>query len=473
MPLLRRREFCSCVLAGAGALLARDIHGAPHPPAGPEFDVTRFGALGTGRGDDSPAFAAALHAAAASGGVVRVPRGRYALGATLHLESAVSIVGAGPSSVLLWHANPRYGIAATAVHDVAVRSLALVGPVSFGVLFDRVADGELADCELSQGVLPLPGAGYCGGVLLLGAERARVLRNRFFGNGETAHAHGADILCNGQTNGRSMDLIVSGNSCMSERVAYHICCFDTAKARITGNRVSGAKTSAANNDGYGIVVYETSGNPRSCHDNAVTGNSINRTEGTGIYLVKGSNSSVEHNEIHDVATRQADGTLPVGGIALNDTTGVRVADNVVRGSARAGVVVSAWKVPASGASVLRNTVTECRGPGIELRGTVSRVLVDANLVAGANGGIASRFDDHQSGLTITGNRIERTTGTTPAISLQRAANVRVLRNRISDFGGFAIDVTVVGADFRVDSNTVTGQRVPRADSASTIRVRPG
>ncbi len=70
----------------------------------PEFDVTRHGAKGDGKADDTAAIAQALDAARKSGGTVYFPRGTYLLrprsGLPFAVGSNVEVRGDGPASVL-------------------------------------------------------------------------------------------------------------------------------------------------------------------------------------------------------------------------------------------------------------------------------------------------------------------------------------------------------------------------------------
>ncbi len=69
------------------------------------FDVRNFGARGDGRADDSPAFQAALDAAARAGGKVQVPPGIYVV-ANLRVGSCTEIQGTGDRSVLRAKTGP-------------------------------------------------------------------------------------------------------------------------------------------------------------------------------------------------------------------------------------------------------------------------------------------------------------------------------------------------------------------------------
>jgi polygalacturonase len=129
-----RREFTRQALLGAGALVAapslltacRTLGGArggssaagwdmvPEilarivPPTFPnrDFDVTRYGAVADGRTDCTPAFAKAIEAcAAAGGGRVVVPAGRFATG-PIHLRSNVNLHVTKEATVL-FSTDPR------------------------------------------------------------------------------------------------------------------------------------------------------------------------------------------------------------------------------------------------------------------------------------------------------------------------------------------------------------------------------
>lgn len=72
----------------------------PPPPTGTTVNVGSFGAVGDGKTDNLKAFQAAI-AAAGYLGTVTVPAGTYALSGVVTLNNAVSMVGAGPSTVLI------------------------------------------------------------------------------------------------------------------------------------------------------------------------------------------------------------------------------------------------------------------------------------------------------------------------------------------------------------------------------------
>lgn len=99
----RRRLLRQATLASAtGALVGMapsPVLRAAEPTRAPSprqdgLSVLEFGAAGDGRQDDTPAFEAALKAAAQSGGnVVRIPRGNYLIRGTLDVPENVVLEG--------------------------------------------------------------------------------------------------------------------------------------------------------------------------------------------------------------------------------------------------------------------------------------------------------------------------------------------------------------------------------------------
>ncbi len=114
---------------GTGAL-------ATLPARGPVFDVTRYGAHGDGRSDNTTAFVQAIAAAqqASGGGTVYVPSGRYlftqqhtARPASLVVDGSVPIVimGAGRDSTTLVEGVADKGLLSVRASGTVVESLTL------------------------------------------------------------------------------------------------------------------------------------------------------------------------------------------------------------------------------------------------------------------------------------------------------------------------------------------------------------
>jgi len=102
--------------------------GAPQVWPDKAFDVTEYGALGNGGVDDSAAFNTAIEAAAAAGGgIIDIPPGRYLLSQPIILPPLVQLVGRSrPRCTLLWADTvepPPAQISGT--HHFQVRNLTL------------------------------------------------------------------------------------------------------------------------------------------------------------------------------------------------------------------------------------------------------------------------------------------------------------------------------------------------------------
>ena len=143
-------------LACAALLLA--------PGAWAEFDVRDFGALGNDVDNDAPAFNAAVDAAEAAGGTVRVPPGRYRLG-TPAFYSGVFIEDGGISficdagAVLLPHASATEGMALLAIRKPKsdTSGIPATDVIVRGCTFLDDAPGAHAGNEESHGVYIVDG----------------------------------------------------------------------------------------------------------------------------------------------------------------------------------------------------------------------------------------------------------------------------------------------------------------------------
>ncbi len=92
------------------------------------FDVTAYGALGNGGNDDTPAFNAAIEAAAAAGGgIIDLPPGRYLLTQPIVLPPLVQLVGRDrPRVTLLWADTPEpFPAQIQGTHHFQVRNLTI------------------------------------------------------------------------------------------------------------------------------------------------------------------------------------------------------------------------------------------------------------------------------------------------------------------------------------------------------------
>jgi nitrous oxidase accessory protein NosD len=298
----------------------------------------------------------------------------------------------------------------------------------------------------------------------------RVLGNRLAGHGAAGLPRLSDIQVNGLGRGISSVIEIAENECTSRDTEFGICCFDANHLRVTDNRVSGARTGSGDNGGYGIVVYATMAEPASCHDNVVSHNLVEGTEGTGIYLVRARRTRVEANEVRDVARSQGDATLPTGGIALNDCVTTTLAGNRVSSVGGGGIVVSTSASLRVDVVIERNLVRDARHAGVVLRGKPSEVDVRRNTLSGRSQAVIDWPNSRPAAVRVQDNEIQGASGIGGAIELQGLSSGRVTGNRFNDVALPAIDVAVgAGRTVVVSRNRV---RVGGADvREGAVRLR--
>lgn len=137
----RRRLMTKAAIAGtAGAVfsVADVANPAEHAGAAVDslrsyYDVMDYGATGNGLADDRAAIQATIDAAqAASGGVVLLPTGTYAVGGTLRItRSNISMRGAGSGSVLkCTFVSGDVIYAGAAIENVALEDFSIISSVN-------------------------------------------------------------------------------------------------------------------------------------------------------------------------------------------------------------------------------------------------------------------------------------------------------------------------------------------------------
>ncbi len=423
------------------------IWGQPAEPARATFDVRRFGARGNGRADDSKAFAAALAAAAVTGGIVTVPAGKYRVLPMLHVRSGVTVRGIGVASIVRGADGDPIVFAAGDVHDVEVSDLTIEGRYSHGILLDRVTSGRVSRCHVSGASIPRHG--LASGVFIVGSTGVTVQQCQFERNGFDGPGESADIQCNG-LGARSQEINIIGNKCLSTGVSVNVRCYSTSRSTVRDNEISGARVMGAQNHGYGILIYPTSGQLESCFENVIERYHISKTHGSGIYMVRCDRSSVIVNVIEDVATLQGDDSLPVAGIALNGSQFVAVRGNRIVRSGKAGVSLATDRAGTGNSQIRGNTILGAAGYGIHLRGALSDLHVEGNTITETHGGIGTDFLAVQERIVIADNELTDVIGGA-AIKLTNARRSSVTGNRIRRGSGMALDIAF-GDDASVASN---------------------
>lgn len=258
----------------------------------------------------------------------------------------------------------------------------------------RLHGNHIYGASVVAGTGPIAGLAIQGG-----ATDVWVTENTFSGNGGS-----------GPTADASYDVVVWPTPPVCQRIRIRdnhiggsntstsIALYNARDSDVTGNVVdqNNRIEAGADNDGYGILLYGTDEPPTRV---VVERNVVRNTAGSAIYAVTVSHVTIAHNHVSGAAQQQDDSTLPVAGIALNDASQSRIAENRVEVSGRSGIVVAA---PSDGIAVIRNEVLRTESHGIQLRGSLTDVTVRANLIADA-GGEAMRVSSHLTQASIEAN----------------------------------------------------------------------
>lgn len=445
--------------------IALEREDGPQPRARPRFDVRTFGASGNGTTDDKRAFWSAIDAAAKVGGVVVVPGGTYRLTQTLRVPSGVAIEGAAAASTLQFDGDP-IGIWGTSVHSVEIRNLVLTGAFAHGVLFQQSSSASIIGCHVAGATRAR--YNYAAAVFFMQSHDMLVERCRFDSNGLGTGRISSDIQCDGSVGYRSHHIRIVDNDCSSTNVTTNIRLYDVSQAEVRGNRISGARVMRKENSGYGISIYQSVGNDGSCTENTVADNTIAQTEGSGIYFNQSHRSRITGNTIHDVATVEEDGSLPVAGVALNQCEHVEISNNHLQRTGRAGIAIASNRSLGS-IDVIHNDIAVSGGFGVHLRGLLHDVVVRDNTITETTGGIGSTLPFAQDAVEIVGNVISRTR-VAPAITLRSATRATVKDNILVDGDTTDIDVVFHDATSQAAGNVRRRARTPGADVAAVTHI---
>lgn len=420
------------------------------------YNVRDFGALGNGVADDTTAFQLALATAGRNGGTVTVPSGRYLVKRSLHVRDGVTLQGLGRESVIDHVSGEPAVIVCVDAREGGVHNLRLVGKFAFGLVIERSSSITVGGCFVSGGTERWLTSGYCGGIFLTQSDDITLEDNEFTGNGRIGGGVlSSDIQVNGFGNNvHSRRIRIFRNRCHSTETQCCIAAYDVQQSEITGNTCSGAKTGPNNNNGYGILIYQRPNNAGSCRDNTVAGNQISETQGSAIYLVQCNYSRVLGNSIDRAANVQEDPTLPVAGVALNQSQHVLIAENRITRVGRAGISIASNRAGVGHVEVIRNIIADVDGMGIHLRGLLTDIHVLSNTVTNSRGGIGSYTDDPQDLIEIADNTVSSTSASSPGIILGNAGRSVVRNNRVSDSGGYGLALTLRDSLSEVSGNTL-------------------
>lgn len=324
----------------------------PCASAARTFDATVYGAKGDGRADDSSAIAAAIAAAAPSGGKVYLPAGRYR--ARVVLRSGVELFGDGPGATVVAAPPPEgkadsYALFGRGVENAAVRDLSVA-----------------ADSSKT----PWPA-----GIRFAASSGVRISRVAVSGS-----VHGQGIVFD-EAPGFGSDNVVEGCTVRDSEQGIVV---DNEDVRVIGNLVEGCK--------YGISLEYATPHAAVVADNVV--DARGRSGSFGIVATKADHAVVSANVVRrawlGVYVKERSSRLTLTGNRVYETAG-------------AGIQVE----ESSAVVVTGNSVDGAGGAGIRLDG-VEASDVSANSVSGAGGdGIVS---ERGEGNDLSGNSVRGTAG---------------------------------------------------------------
>jgi parallel beta-helix repeat protein len=114
-------------------------------------------------------------------------------------------------------------------------------------------------------------------------------------------------------------------------------------------------------------------------DDAVSGNQISNTAGSGIYLAGVAGAVVSDNRITRSMLRMADTSLPGCAIALGGVDNAHVFDNIVRSDGKGGICLATTK----DVLIEGNRIYDSSRWGINLRVAQVRTTIRNNAIDGA------------------------------------------------------------------------------------------
>lgn len=365
------------------------------------LDITDYGAVGDGQANDTAAIQSAIDSAG-PGDVVRVPAGRYAVGAAhvgLQLRGRpLTLEGEGESSVILG-AYPGDGNAPGA-----------------SILSGRAADLVVAGLALEPG----PAGGYQRGLWCRAGSARVTVRDvtmRRPGMGPERTTPVAGVWCDGPVDGLDVDgldvLEVGGSHHDSAGLMVYIGAAPSTDLRAKRLRVTGRagdlpacgvvlfnpvgawltevvaeaighRPGFEGQSGYGIAVYAAQAGWASDVD--LERCRVEGTDGSGIYLAGVRCGRVRWCDVREAARLQDGGSLCVGGISLVgdgqvegcDVRGVGGGDQPNR---PACIVVQApWGGPLAvvGCTGVGHADPARRGAGLQIRGPADGISHAAN-----------------------------------------------------------------------------------------------
>jgi hypothetical protein len=372
-------------------------------------------------------------AAAAGGGVCRIPAGTYSFTKNAGGVGDISLIGDGYATVLN-AITPGAFLSGGNLRNISISGIRFTGMVERMLSFSGSANLKFTDLWISGATRV--GSGQPAGIRLEGCSNVEFTRVKCSGNGVGKGSKtffGADIQLNG-SGAKSIGALFTDVDCKSTRVEANVLVYDCSEVR--GNVSVGGAVYNPNtgHSGYGLAWYVTKTNPGSCRGGNLSVTAAD-TEGSGLYCAGVTDFQFDARCERNGAV-QPNGTLPVGGVALNGCARVTFSAISVFNAAADGVVFNNCK-DVRGTSI---NVDRAVGWGVRLGGVVERLTVTRITTAATAGGIGDGGDALKSQLTLPHILVVGTTGRTQGVALYGLTKSSIGSVEVDKAGGFGIDI---------------------------------
>jgi parallel beta-helix repeat protein len=443
-----------------------------------------WGAIGNGVHDDGKAVQEALSAAqgTAGGASVQLTKPRYLSTQALTIGSNVRLIGNGPRSGLFFENHTGLPSAvrivkagAVEISNLSIEGSSAVPTVGRLIELDGAINVHISHCVLSGANLK-PRSGQISAIAFENSNDVWVEDNDISNDGPINSSYfGVEI--GGYLQGGSR-IHVRRNHVRGARTLYAVHLTDTSNSDVLENVIDqGNKDAADNHSGYGITLYSL--NSPNDVSNEVSGNTVTNCAGQGIYLVGVDHSKITGNTVVNVASKQADNVLAVGGISLNETNDVEISNNVIKTSGKAGVVLANTRAT----KIQSNRIEDTKEAAIWFRHNEQQAEIRENTIAKSEeAGV--RVTMASSRLQMTSNQISQT-GAWAVIFMSSLTDGAIADNKISAVsagGGIYIgggsgnslhhndirDVRGSAIDYRGEAATIDDNYISGVDRAATI-----
>jgi parallel beta-helix repeat protein len=386
--------FCTSVRR-----LTAQIPVASPLPISRTISVAQFGARGDGRSNDTQAFIAAITVAASEGARLQLANGTYLLtGALCIPQSArpISIAG-GTATTLLFSPTHSLDSGIVVSNDSAVELKSFTIQGAGGGLNHAISVMGSTNVRMDTlKIVNIRGTGsLTTSAIILGNDNLIWITNSSF----TGVGMGPGLPALNIFNYYKMDsqhIYISHNTMSGNSSNIAIGLFDTYHAVIANNTIDGGNNcvSPCINNGYGVLFYlnnyhgYTAALAPRLQDETITGNQIQNTAGSGIYLASVSGATISSNSVTRSTLRMNDISLPAASIALNGSDNVTVTNNTLQKDGKGGIALATTRD-----TVLRsNAIYSPPSWGINLRVANVGVTIQANSIYTTPVGLLIEYD---------------------------------------------------------------------------------